>query len=135
MNCIFCKIIKNEISAHKIYEDEHVLAFLDISQATYGHTLVIPKKHYENLFEIDEVELQKVIVIAKKIALKLKKELNVSGINLINNNGKQAGQTVFHYHIHLIPRYDESDGYNQTFINNINKYDLNKLACALKFNV
>lgn len=105
--CVFCKIINNEIPCYKVYEDDQVIAFLDISQVTHGHTLVIPKKHYENIFVLDEAiagELYKAVV---KVSNILKKGLNLTDLNIINNNGPVAGQTVNHYHIHLVPRYPD----------------------------
>ncbi len=105
--CVFCKIINNEIPCYKVYEDDQVIAFLDISQVTHGHTLVIPKKHYENIFVLDEAiagELYKAVV---KVSNILKKGLNLTDLNIINNNGPVAGQTVNHYHIHLVPRYSD----------------------------
>jgi histidine triad (HIT) family protein len=110
METIFTKIIKGEIPCAKIYEDEHVFAFLDINPINPGHTLVIPKNPYENIFEIPDEVLEKMIVIAKQIAIKQKEVLNADGINIGMNNGKDAGQEVFHAHIHVIPRYKD-DGY------------------------
>jgi len=103
--CIFCKIINNEIPCYKIYENNHVLAFLDISPATLGHTLVIPKKHYEHILDLDDEiaeEIMKAVVNVTKI---LHNKLNVVDFNLENNNGVLAGQEVKHYHMHVIPRY------------------------------
>jgi len=110
MGTIFTKIIKGEIPCAKIYEDDHVFAFLDINPINLGHTLVIPKESYENIFEIPNEILEKMIVIAKQIAIKQKEVLNADGINIGMNNGKDAGQEVFHAHIHVIPRY-KNDGY------------------------
>ncbi len=102
--CVFCKIVSGEIPSFKIHETKEVLAFLDISQATTGHTLVIPKKHVENLFDLDDetasVLLKEVVVVAKK----LKENLNVTALNVVNNCGSLAGQAVMHVHFHLIPR-------------------------------
>ncbi|OGZ63820.1 MAG: hypothetical protein A3A98_00845 [Candidatus Staskawiczbacteria bacterium RIFCSPLOWO2_01_FULL_40_39] len=109
MDCIFCSIVKGEIDSAKIWEDNHVLAFLDVHPDTKGHCLVIPKQHCENIFDIDENLLQKVIVASKKIAEKIKNSLQAEGINLMSNNGKIAGQIVPHFHIHIIPRYAEED--------------------------
>jgi histidine triad (HIT) family protein len=104
MMCIFCKIIENAIPSYKLYEDEHVLAILDISQATVGHTLVILKKHVETIFDLKESDAKKVFAVTTKLAKKIKKALNVDNLNIINNNGPIAGQTVHHFHIHLVPR-------------------------------
>ncbi len=107
--CVFCKIINGEIPSKKVYEDDDVLAILDISQATVGHTLVMPKKHYANLLEIPEKEYQNVMLKVKKIAEKINAKLNPKGINILNNCGEVAGQTVMHYHVHILPRYNSSD--------------------------
>lgn len=102
--CIFCKIAKGEIPCYKIYEDNDFLAFLDLSQATKGHTLIIPKKHYDNIFSLDEkIDIMRPVIAVAKA---LKKSLKIDNINMINNNGHLAGQTINHFHIHLIPRYD-----------------------------
>lgn len=107
--CIFCKIINGEIPCHKVYEDDKVLAFLDIKPLNPGHTLVVPKKHYENIEEINEEELTTLILSIKKIGLLVKEKLGVSGYNVSLNNGKVAGQEVMHLHFHVIPRH-EGDG-------------------------
>ena len=106
-NCIFCKIAKSEVPSWTIYEDNDVKAFLDISQVTRGHTLVIPKEHYKDIFNIPKEILQKIIGVAQKISILLKENLGAEGINLINSNSKVAQQDVFHYHMHVIPRYSE----------------------------
>jgi len=103
--CIFCKIVKSEEKAYKIYEDDDVLAFLDIAPVSFGHTLIIPKDHYENIFEIKSEILQKVISVVKMLAEIYMKKLNSTGVNLVNANGKDAQQSVFHIHFHLISRY------------------------------
>lgn len=107
--CVFCMIVNGEIPSKKVYEDDDVLAILDISQATVGHTLVMPKKHYANILEIPQNEYQKVMVKVKEISEKLNKKLNPKGINILNNCGEVAGQTVMHYHVHILPRYNDSD--------------------------
>jgi len=128
--CIFCKIIADEIPRHVVYEDEHVLAFLDISQTTEGHTLIVPKIHRVDVFEMDEGLMAQVFSVVPKIAHALKKTFGCSGINVVNNNGKSASQTVFHYHVHLIPRY-RSDQFSIKFANNMEDYDAEQLV-ALK---
>ena len=105
MDCLFCKIVKGEIPAAKIYEDENVLAFLDVNPDSKGHTLVIPKQHAQDIFDIEKESLQKVFIAAKIIAQKLKDSLRADGINLMQANGKAANQVVMHFHLHLIPRY------------------------------
>ncbi|WP_216829389.1 HIT family protein [Alkalihalobacterium elongatum] len=126
-NCIFCKIVQGEIPAAKVYEDEHVLAFMDISQVTKGHTLVIPKVHQENIFELDEEVASHLFSVVPKIANSIKKQFNPVGLNIVNNNGEAAGQTVFHYHIHLIPRYGEGDGFGAVWKDHSSQYSFEQL--------
>ena len=132
--CIFCKIINKEIPGHVVYEDEFVLAFLDISQSTKGHTLVIPKKHAQDVFSMTAEDMSHVFSIVPKLANALKTTFNCNGLNVVNNNGVAAGQTVFHYHVHLIPRYDETDGFSNSYANNMENYTPEMLA-ALKAEV
>ena len=108
--CLFCKIINGEIPSLKVYEDEHVFAFMDIMPLTKGHTLLIPKTHCKDLFEMPEDVARNLYAAAPKVANAIKKAFQPAGMNTVNNNGATAGQTVFHYHLHLIPRYDETDG-------------------------
>lgn len=105
MDCIFCKIIAGEIPAKKIYEDENVLSFLDISPVNFGHALVIPKKHYTDLLSADEATLSFLMLAVKKIAPILIRKVGASGFNLNLNNGSVAGQVVDHLHFHIIPRF------------------------------
>lgn len=114
-DCIFCQIVSGQIPSSKVYEDEEVLAFLDITQVTKGHTLVIPKKHYRNMLEMDAEAASSLFARVPKIAQQLREKLGASGVNIINNNEEAAGQTVFHTHVHLLPRFDESDGLKLTF--------------------
>jgi len=109
-DCIFCKIIDGSIPSTKIYEDEHVYAFMDVFPLTKGHTLLVPKQHVKDLFEMPEDVARNLYAAAPKIANAIKSAFNPQGMNTINNNGSFAGQTVFHYHLHFIPRYDETDG-------------------------
>lgn len=104
-NCIFCKIANGEIPSATLYEDDDFRVILDVGPASRGHALVLPKQHYANLFEIPEETLAKAAVIAKKVGTKLYQGLGAEGFNVVQNNGELAGQTVFHFHIHLIPRY------------------------------
>ncbi len=109
MSTIFEKIIAREIPAHIVYEDELVISFLDISQATEGHTLVVPKKAYATIFEIPDDLLAHTIKIVKKISNACQKAFHVEGLNILSNNGTIAGQTVFHFHFHVIPRFSDQD--------------------------
>ena len=112
MDCLFCKIISGEIPATKIYEDETTLAFLDINPVNPGHTLIIPKKHSRNIFDIEKEDLITVTNNIQKIAKAIKKGLNPEGINILNNNEPVAGQIIFHTHFHIIPRFT-GDGLKQ----------------------
>ena len=105
-NCIFCKIADGEIPSATLYEDEEFRVILDLNPATKGHCLILPKEHYANLFESPEDVLGRAALVAKKIGTKLVNGLHASGLNVLQNNGVCAGQTVFHFHIHLIPRYE-----------------------------
>ncbi|CAD7771408.1 MAG: Protein hit [Candidatus Methanoperedenaceae archaeon GB37] len=108
-DCIFCKIIQGEIPATKVYEDEKVLAFMDINPLNDGHTLIVPKRHAETIFEIDPQDLIATIKVAQRLAIAIKKALNSDGMIVVQLNNKAAGQMVPHLHIHLIPRW-ENDG-------------------------
>ncbi len=111
-NCIFCKLANGEIPTNAIYEDEDFKVILDASPASKGHALILPKEHYANLYEIDETILAKAAKLAKRIIAHETEVLNCDGYNVVQNNGEVAGQTVFHYHMHLIPRYKEDDNRN-----------------------
>ena len=105
-NCIFCKLAAGEIPSATIYEDEDFRVILDLGPASKGHALILPKEHYRNLFDIDEDVAAKAMVLAKKMVNKLKPVLGCDGYNIVQNNEECAGQTVFHFHMHLIPRYE-----------------------------
>lgn len=104
MECIFCKIVKGEIPSYTIYEDEIIKAFLDISPESNGHTLIIPKKHFENIYDMEPEILKHVEMVSVKVGKLLKEKLNCKGITRVQNN--EYGQEVKHYHMHLIPRYE-----------------------------
>ena len=108
-NCIFCKIAAGEIPSKTIYEDDKFRVILDLGPATKGHALILPKNHYANLYELPEETAGDVMKLAKKMATVMTEKLGCQGFNLMQNNGETAGQTVFHFHMHLIPRY-ENDG-------------------------
>jgi histidine triad (HIT) family protein len=105
-NCLFCKIVAGELPATIIAEDERTIAFMDISPATRGHALVIAREHAPDLFAIDPEDLQAVVVTAQRIANLARENLGADGVNLLNSNGPAAWQTVFHFHMHVIPRYE-----------------------------
>ena len=107
--CVFCKILNGEIPGSKIYENEYCIAILDISQTTKGHTLVIPKRHVENIFDLNSKESKAIMDACVYVANKLKEKLGVENINLLNNSGTLAGQVVMHFHMHIIPRYENDE--------------------------
>jgi histidine triad (HIT) family protein len=106
-DCLFCKIVAGEIPAQTIDEDQHTIAFMDINPWTRGHALVIPREHTPNLYEIPDDELARTAAAAKRLARRMKERLGCDGINLINSCEPAAWQTVFHFHIHVIPRYED----------------------------
>lgn len=108
-NCIFCKIIAKEAPAKIVLENEDILAFVPKEQVSKGHTLVIPRVHFENIFDIDKNTLEKLITVSKDLSEQLAKENNATGVNLLHASGKDAQQSVFHFHLHVVPRY-ENDG-------------------------
>ena len=107
MDCLFCKIVNNEISYHKVYEDDKILGFLSIEPINKGHVLIIPKKHYVGILDVDEEILKDIISVVKKVALGVKNAVNADGIVITQNNGKYAGQAIMHLHFHVIPRFKE----------------------------
>lgn len=108
-NCIFCKIAAGEIPSATIYEDDDFRVILDIEPASKGHALILPKEHYANLYELPDELAAKVLLVAKKVITKMTEIVKCDGYNILQNNGETAGQTVFHYHMHLIPRYKGDD--------------------------
>lgn len=108
-DCIFCKIAKGEIPSKTIYEDEMFRVILDLGPATKGHALILPKEHFANLYELPDNYAEALMKVARKVGLLMKDKLSCDGLNLVQNNGEIAGQTVFHFHMHMIPRY-EGDG-------------------------
>lgn len=104
-NCIFCKIANGEIPSKTLYEDEEFRVILDLGPATRGHALILPKNHYPNLYELPDETAAKAMQLAKKMAIQMSQKLHCDGFNVVQNNGETAGQTVFHFHMHLIPRY------------------------------
>ncbi len=108
-DCIFCKLANGIIPTNTIYEDDDFRIILDAAPATRGHALILPKEHYANIYELPEELAAKAFVLAKKKVTELKDKLGADGYNLVQNNGEVAGQTVFHFHLHLIPRYKDDD--------------------------
>jgi len=130
-NCIFCKIANGEIPSATIYEDEDFRVFLDLNPATRGHALIVPKEHYANLFELDDELCRKAILLAKKLAVKMKAALHCDGLNIVQNNGEAAGQTVFHFHLHLIPRYKDDNAGIVWKPGTISEEEMKELAALL----
>ncbi len=133
MKDVFCRIIDGEIPSTRVYEDDDVLAILDISQATKGHTLVMPKKHYESMLDTPKDTLHKVYDVAQRIAQAMEAVLGAKGVNILTNAGECAGQSVPHFHVHVIPRYIKGEGgFQITMKNRENQEDLPKIALTLK---
>ncbi|MFR3140186.1 MAG: HIT family protein [Lacrimispora saccharolytica] len=109
MDCIFCKLAGGEIPTATLYEDDDFRVILDQGPATKGHALILPKKHYANIYELPEEVAARAMVLAKKMAGVMTEALKCDGFNLVQNNGEAAGQTVFHFHLHLIPRYQNDN--------------------------
>jgi histidine triad (HIT) family protein len=106
-DCLFCKIVTGELPATVVAEDEHTMSFMDINPATRGHALVVPRRHASDLLSIDAEELQAVTVAAQRLAARMPERLGAAGVNVINSCGAAAWQTVFHFHLHVIPRYED----------------------------
>lgn len=131
-NCIFCKIATGDIPSYTLYEDEDFRVFLDLSPTDYGHALIIPKNHYPNIFALDDNIGAKIFPLAKKIASALKEALHCDGVNILQNNGEDAGQTLFHFHVHVIPRYKGDKTKIEFDPNELKKDDADKILEAVK---
>ena len=131
-NCIFCKIANKDIPGKIVYEDDICLAFLDLSQTTDGHTLVIPKSHYKNILDVDDKTLSHLIKITKKLANIIVTNLNAQGANILTNANEIAGQTVMHFHIHIIPRYDQADQIEIRFTDRSEQVKLDNILIKIK---
>lgn len=123
--CIFCNIIEGAIPSSKVYEDDNVLAILDLSQTTLGHTIVMPKKHYDNFLEMPQDEYANLMAKVQEVAKLVTTKLNAKGCNILINTNEVAGQTIMHTHVHIIPRYDENDTVKFEFSEN--NLDLNEV--------
>ena len=108
-DCIFCKLANGDIPTNNVYEDDTFTVIMDASPATKGHCLILPKDHYANIYELDEEVAGKAFRLAKKLATMMTEKLDCDGFNIVQNNGETAGQTVFHFHMHLIPRYKDDN--------------------------
>ena len=134
-NCIFCKIANGEIPAHTLYEDEDFRVIFDLSPATKGHALILPKEHAANIFELKDETAGKVFVLAKKMATAMKDAFECDGFNVIQNNGECAGQSVFHFHMHLIPRYEGDKAIKLWTPGKVTDEELERLENKVKNNV
>lgn len=132
---VFCKIIDGDIPCHKLYEDDDVLAFLDISQVTKGHALVVSKKHYDNFLSTPQEVMHKVMDVAQRIGQVDIKLLGAKGVNILSNCYPAAGQSVMHFHVHVIPRYEEGEGFEITMKDNSKGLNLPILAKEIKENL
>jgi histidine triad (HIT) family protein len=131
-NCVFCKIVARQIPATVVHEDEHTLAFMDLGQVNPGHVLVAVKHHAENLYALDDVQAGAVLRMAARIARAIRDAFTPQGLSVYQANGKAAGQTVFHYHVHLVPRY-EGDGMALTWpVKNPPREKLEEYAAKVK---
>ena len=131
-DCIFCKISSHLIGANIIYEDDDVLAFLDINPATYGHTIVISKEHYDNFLSCPKKIMNKMMNVAQRIGQAQIKQLGAKGVNILTNCYEAAGQVVKHFHIHVIPRYQSTDGFQITMNGQLVSLDLPQIAQQIK---
>jgi histidine triad (HIT) family protein len=129
--CLFCKIIRKEIPAVIIYENDHVIAFPSIEPINPGHALIVPKTHSQNIYETPDEHLAELIVASKKIATAVKSVFNAEGVNIINNNDKSAGQSIFHTHFHIIPRFHD-DGHQEWHGNQISIDELKVIGEKIK---
>ena len=132
---IFCKIVDGEIPCYKLYEDDDVLAFLDISQVTKGHALVISKKHFDNFLSTPQEVMHKVMDVAQRIGQVDIKLLGAKGVNILSNCYPAAGQSVMHFHVHVIPRYEQGEGIEITMKNNSEGLNLPAIAGQIKDNL
>ena len=133
-NCIFCKLANGDIPTNTVYEDEEFRVILDASPATRGHALILPKQHYANLYEIDENVAADSMKLAKKLAIHMKKVLGWDGVNVLQNNEETAGQTGFHFHVHVIPRYQgvKNDDINQWTHEDFSENEMKKILDTVK---
>ncbi|MCB6608706.1 HIT family protein [[Clostridium] symbiosum] len=131
-NCIFCKIAGGEIPSATVYEDSDFRVILDLGPASRGHALILPKEHFKDLCELDESVAAKVLPLAGKIGAAMKKVLGCSGFNVVQNNGETAGQTVFHFHVHIIPRYEGGPAMVTWTPGNADSTELAEISNSLK---
>jgi histidine triad (HIT) family protein len=130
--CIFCKIVQKQATSSIIYEDEAVMVFLDIRPLNLGHTLIIPKTHYVDIFDIPPELLSRIYRVSKQIALVVKKATNADGISIIQQNGKAAGQDIFHLHVHVIPRFEGQKLQSFSELREVDRASLDEMAEKIK---
>jgi histidine triad (HIT) family protein len=131
-DCIFCKILRGELPGEVVQEDEHTVAFMDINPWTRGHAVVIPRNHSRNLYEIPDEDLERTIVAAKRLALQMRDTLGCDGVNLLNSCEAPAWQTIFHLHVHVIPRYEDDPLQLPTRPQPADAEDLAKVAAEIR---
>lgn len=131
-NCIFCKIAGGEIPSATVYEDSDFRVILDLGPASRGHALILPKEHFKDLCELDESVAAKVLPLAGKVGAAMKEVLGCSGFNVVQNNGETAGQTVFHFHVHIIPRYEGGPAMVTWTPGNVDSTELAEISDSLK---
>lgn len=134
-DCIFCKIANGEIPSTTLYEDDMFRVILDLGPASKGHALILPKEHFANLYELDDEYAAKAMLLAKKMATAMTKALGADGFNLVQNNGEVAGQTVFHFHLHLIPRYEGAEPIIQWEPGSVTAEEMADIAKAVSENL
>ena len=135
-NCIFCKILADEIPSSVVYEDDDFRAILDVNPAARGHVIILPKNHAANIFELPDEDASKILIVAKKIATAMKKTYQCDGVNILQNNGEASGQTVFHLHVHVIPRFEgDTDHINIGWKPGETPTDLADIAAEIKANL
>ena len=129
-DCVFCRIARREEHASFVYEDKDVVAFLDSRPVNEGHTLVVPRKHYENIFEVPDEEVANLFKIVKKLAYGISKSEKAEGISIVQNNGEAAHQLIFHFHVHIIPRYEGQDSHRPR--GTVEQNELDRVAAKIR---
>jgi diadenosine tetraphosphate (Ap4A) HIT family hydrolase len=129
-DCVFCRITRNEEPASFVYEDEDVIAFLDARPVSEGHTLIVSRRHYENIFAVPDEELVHLFKVVKKVALAVSKSEKADGISIIQNNGSAAHQVIFHFHVHVIPRHERVDSHVPRAF--VESSELDKVAARIR---
>ncbi|MGA2681544.1 MAG: HIT family protein [Candidatus Bathyarchaeia archaeon] len=131
-SCVFCKIVRKQLPASIIYEDQDVMVFLDIRPLNMGHTLVIPKAHFVDIFDIPDKLLTQIQIVAKKISLPIKQATEADGISVIQQNGRAAGQEIFHFHTHVVPRFKGQKLPRYGELKEVERHKLDKMADKIK---